>query len=105
MPLYCRRKVFAATIVTDSGLFRCYVMCVIYMSVTCTDACGEDSDCEQLCFPSANGHTCACAIGFTLNKDGKSCDSGKTHRYTNSLVRRRRCRPLRIEDIHPLFPC
>lgn len=51
-------------------------------SLRFADACSKDTNCEQLCFPSANGHTCGCAIGFSLNKDGKSCDSGKTsHRY------------------------
>ena len=47
-------------------------VCTGYVAGAC-----RDTDCEQLCFPVATGYTCGCAIGFTLNADEKSCDSGK----------------------------
>ena len=67
------------------------VASVVVTKNTCyvSGAC-DDADCEQLCFPVARGRTCGCAIGFTLNADETSCDSGKRSRkqsYVTSFSR------------------
>ena len=35
----------------------------------------NNGDCEQLCLLNTNGHSCACKIGFQLNRNMKTCDS------------------------------
>jgi len=49
--------------------------------------CGEFADnggCEQLMTPTTDGNCrCACADGFVLNSDGRTCDSGQ---YSSTLL-------------------
>ncbi|KAM9321662.1 cartilage matrix protein [Gastrophryne carolinensis] len=40
------------------------------------DLCSTgDHDCEQICVSTPGSYTCACRDGFTLNEDGKTCNS------------------------------
>ena len=64
------RNILVLVIVTKRATL--YYIRTGYVAGACSD-----TDCEQLCFPAATGHACGCAIGFTLNADTKSCDSGK----------------------------
>ncbi|OCT92109.1 cartilage matrix protein [Xenopus laevis] len=40
------------------------------------DLCSTgDHDCEQICVSTPGSYTCACRDGFTLNEDGKTCNT------------------------------
>lgn len=42
------------------------------------DSCREQGDnggCQQNCMPVVNGVQCGCSNGYTLDKDGKSCNA------------------------------
>ena len=37
----------------------------------------KSAGCDQICIPEGEVATCVCDTGYTLNSDGKTCDSCK----------------------------
>ena len=63
----------------------------LFLSV---DPCNVDfGSCSQICYTShdANGNKqkmCDCSYGFTLQRDGKTCNSGKIKLYLGDAKRK-----------------
>ena len=43
------------------------------------------NDCEDICIDEVYGYSCNCSGNATLNSDGKTCNSKKSHIYLNNF--------------------
>ena len=46
----------------------------VLMSVDYDECAVNNGDCQQLCYNLIPGHQCGCLEGYTLNRNGQTCN-------------------------------
>ena len=53
--------------------------CLIISTGPCREIENSRGGCDQICTPRGETAMCHCDVGFTMNADGKTCDTSKTN--------------------------